>query len=115
MPILFPALAQAPAFSAVDLVPWIAIFAIMYFLLIRPQRKADQERRAMQSSLQKNDRVVTQGGIIGVVAHTKDDEVVLRVDAEKNVRIRFQRASIIGKLGGGDDKDKEKDKDGAKS
>jgi len=80
----------------------ILMFAVVYLLLIRPQKKRDQERRAMIAAISKNDKVVTQGGIIGVVTNTKDDEVTIRIDDEKNVRIRVRRDFITGVLNDAD-------------
>ena len=54
-------------------VPLILIFAIMYFLLIRPQQKKAKEHQAMVAGLRRGDQVVTQGGIIGKVSKVKDD------------------------------------------
>jgi len=56
------------------------MFFIFYILVLRPQRKRDRERLEMLSSVKKNDRVLTSGGIHGLVMSVKDDEVSLRVD-----------------------------------
>jgi preprotein translocase subunit YajC len=72
-----------------------SMFAIFYFLLLRPQRKAEQERVTMQGKIKKNDHVITSGGLKGVVTSVKDDEVTLKVDETNNVRIRFQRSAIV--------------------
>lgn len=71
------------------------IFAIMYFLLIHPQRKKDKERDAMRKSLKKNDKVITIGGIHGVVKSLTDDEVVLLIDEAKDVKMKISRQSIL--------------------
>jgi preprotein translocase subunit YajC len=76
------------------LFPMLMIFMIMYFIWLRPQRKKEDERKRMLDMLKKNDRVVTVGGIYGVVVTTKEDEVVLKVDEEKNVKMRFTRSAI---------------------
>lgn len=74
------------------------IFAVFYFLLIRPQRKKEKERQqqreGMLSSLKKSEHVVTIGGIHGIVAAVSKDEVVLKVDEKGDVRIRFSREAI---------------------
>ncbi len=78
-------------------VPWIIIFAVFYFFVIRmPMKRQEQERHTLLSALKKNDRVLTAGGIIGIVAAVKDkeDEVTLKVDESSNVRIRVTKASI---------------------
>jgi preprotein translocase subunit YajC len=72
-----PAYAQAAggAGSAfVSFVPLILIFAIMYFLLIRPQQKKLKEHQAMVAALRRGDQVVTQGGLIGKVTKVKEDK-----------------------------------------
>lgn len=71
----------------------IAAFALIFwFLLIRPQRKAAQRHREMLSTLQKNDEVVTDGGIIGTIVHLADDRVTLRTG--ENTRIVVVRSKI---------------------
>ena len=73
------------------------IFVIMYFLLIRPQQKRQQDLQKMQGELKKGDRVVTQAGIIGTIAGIGDDTATLLVDRE--VKIEFQRTAIVGRVG----------------
>lgn len=70
----------------------IAFFAIMYFLMIRPQQKRERERRQMLASLSKGDNVITTGGICGSVVGLSEDRVVLRVD--ENVTMEFVRGAI---------------------
>lgn len=72
--------------------PLIVIFVIFYFLLIRPQQKRIREQQTMLTNIRKGDRVVTGGGIIGVV--TKDDGDELQVEIADNVRVKVQRTSI---------------------
>jgi preprotein translocase subunit YajC len=70
---------------------------IGYFLLFRPMRQQEKQRQALMAALKKNDKVITQGGIIGIVASVKDkeDEVTLKVDESSNVKIRVTRSSIV--------------------
>ncbi|ADG05727.1 preprotein translocase subunit YajC [Kyrpidia spormannii] len=70
----------------------IVMFAIFYFLLIRPQQKRQKERQAMLSKLQKGDKVVTIGGIHGTVVDLTDDQVTLRV--AETTKIVFERSAI---------------------
>lgn len=72
--------------------PLIVIFAIFYFLLIRPQQKRLREQQTMLSNIRKGDRVVTGGGILGTV--TKEDGEELTVEIAEGVKVRVQRASI---------------------
>lgn len=93
-----PAFAQtaggAGAGSALaQFVPLILIFAIMYFLLIRPQQKKLKDHRAMVDALRRGDQVVTQGGIVGKVTHVGDDGMV-QVEIADGVKVKVIRATI---------------------
>ncbi|MFH0944681.1 MAG: preprotein translocase subunit YajC [Planctomycetota bacterium] len=80
-----------------SMLPWmIGIFVIFYFFMIRPQMKEQKKRKLMLTELKKNDRVVTSGGMHGVIVAISDDEVTLKVDDSQNVRIRFSRSAIAG-------------------
>jgi preprotein translocase subunit YajC len=95
---------QAPPDGAAAILqyfPLILIVGIFYFLLIRPQQKKESDRQELLKKLQKNDKVVTTGGIYGVVTSVKDDEVTLKVDEHQNVKIRFTRSAIAGIVGEG--------------
>ena len=72
--------------------PIIFIFVIFYFILIRPQKKAQKEHAVMLEALKKNDDIVTSGGMYGTVVNIQNDIVTLRVD--DNTRIKMQRSSI---------------------
>ena len=74
-------------------VPLILIFAIMYFLLIRPQQKKVKEHQAMVAGLRRGDQVVTQGGLIGKVVKVKDDGE-LEVELAENVKVRVIQSTI---------------------
>ncbi|NQS99975.1 MAG: preprotein translocase subunit YajC [Candidatus Omnitrophica bacterium] len=74
------------------LFPIFLIFIIFYVLLIRPQQKQQKQHQAMVSKLQKNDEVVTTGGIHGTIVNLDEQTVTLRVD--DNTRIKFQRNVI---------------------
>lgn len=92
-----PAYAQAVggggAFAS--FVPLILIFAIMYFLLIRPQQKKVKDHQAMVAALRRGDQVVTQGGLIGKVTKVKEDEAnELEVEIADGVKVRVVRATI---------------------
>ena len=86
------------------------MFFIFYFIVIRPQRQRERERLEMLSRIKKNDRVLTSGGIYGVVMNVKDDEVSLRIDDGNNVRVRCTRASVVGIVG---PKEEKKDPEGS--
>jgi preprotein translocase subunit YajC len=91
-----PAYAQAAggAGSAfASFVPLILIFAIMYFLLIRPQQRKVKEHQKMVAALRRGDQIVTQGGIIGKVSKVKDDNE-LEVEVAEGVRVRIVRGTV---------------------
>ncbi|WP_425038854.1 preprotein translocase subunit YajC [Primorskyibacter sp. S187A] len=74
-------------------IPLILIFAIMYFLLIRPQQKKMKEHQAMVSAIRRGDVVVTAGGLIGKVSKVKDDGEV-EVELSDGVRVRVVQSTI---------------------
>jgi preprotein translocase subunit YajC len=76
-----------------SLIPLILIFAIMYFLLIRPQQKKLKEHQAMVAALRRGDQVITQGGVIGKVTKVKDEGEV-EVEIASGVSVRVVRSSI---------------------
>jgi preprotein translocase subunit YajC len=80
------------------ILPFILIFIIMYFLVIRPQQKKTKDHQAMLSKLKKNDEVMTAGGIYGKVVALADNVVTLEV--APNVRIRVHRPQISTVLTG---------------
>ena len=91
-----PAFAQAAggassAFSS--FVPLISIFAIMYFLMIRPQQKKAKQHKAMIDSLRRGDQVVTSGGVLGKVSKVSDDGIV-EIEIAEGVKVRVMRATI---------------------
>lgn len=73
-------------------VPLILLFVIFYFLLIRPQQKQQKARQEMLKNLKKGDRVVTIGGIHGVIKEIDDTVISLRV--ADNLNLKFARAAI---------------------
>lgn len=75
-------------------IPLILIFAIMYFLLIRPQQKKLKEHQGMVAALRRGDQVVTQGGLIGKVSKIKDDKEI-EVELGEGIKVRVVRATIV--------------------
>lgn len=93
-----PAFAQttgaAGAGSAfASFLPLVLIFAIMYFLLIRPQQKKMKDLKAMVDGLRRGDQVLTQGGIIGKVSKVGDDGI-LEVEIAEGVKVKMPRHTI---------------------
>lgn len=77
-----------------DLIMLLLIFAIMYFLLIRPQQKKLKEHTAMLGALRRGDQVVTQGGVVGKVVKVKDEENEVEVEIAKGVNVRVIKSTI---------------------
>jgi len=77
-----------------SLIPLILIFAIMYFLLIRPQQKKLKEHQMMVAALRRGDQVITQGGVMGKVVKVKDEASEIEVEIAAGVTVRVVRATI---------------------
>jgi preprotein translocase subunit YajC len=65
----------------------VLIFAVFYFLMIRPQRKRQKEHQHMVEELRRGDRVVTAGGIFGVIESVSEDSVVIKVESGATMRV----------------------------
>jgi len=76
----------------ISLLPLILIFVIFYFLLIRPQKISQREHQKMIENLNKNDEVVTTGGIHGTIINVKEKTVILRID--ENVKVEVEKNCI---------------------
>ncbi len=94
------------------LFPFAIVFAIIYFLMIRPQQKKQQELQSMLNALKAGDNVIASG-IYGEVTKIKDDVVTLKI--ADNVRIRVHRASVTSILSASGASDASKDKSSDKS
>ncbi|MFH1665029.1 MAG: preprotein translocase subunit YajC [Candidatus Omnitrophota bacterium] len=84
--------ASSSVSSLAGIMPILVIFVIFYFLLIRPQKKQQQEHAKMLEALAKNDEVVTSGGVYGTIVNIQNDVVTLRVD--ENTRLKVQKSAI---------------------
>lgn len=78
----------------VAFLPFILIIVIMYFLMIRPQAKKQKEHKAMIESLDKGDKIMTSGGIIGTIAGIRDKDNILLVKIAEGVKIEITRSSV---------------------
>jgi preprotein translocase subunit YajC len=74
--------------------PLILIFGVFYFLLIRPQQQRQKEAKAMLAAIKRGDRVVTGGGIVGVVQKVKDGSNEIEVEIAPNTRVTVLRETI---------------------
>lgn len=90
---LLQAPGAAPQGGGMMWIMLIAMFAIMYFFMIRPQNKKQKEINNFRKSLQLNQRVITAGGIHGTVKEINDSDVMLEIAS--NVRIRVDKNSIF--------------------
>jgi preprotein translocase subunit YajC len=99
---LFPLLLGAPQTDGAGasggglmaFLPLIAIFAIFYFLIIRPQSKKQKDTQKMLAALKKGDRIITIGGIHGVIQTIRESTVIVRVD--ESTKLEFSRSAISG-------------------
>jgi preprotein translocase subunit YajC len=78
------------------LIPLALMFVVMYFLMLRPQRKQQKEREMMIANLKKNDHVLTHAGIYGIVKQVQDGDLILAIDESKDVRIKVAKTAIAG-------------------
>jgi preprotein translocase subunit YajC len=97
--------------------PLLLIGVLFYFMLIRPEKRKQSEVARMQQNLKKNDRVVTIGGIIGVVVNAAQgsDEVTIRVDESSNTRVRVLRSAVSRVLSSEKAEKTEEDDSGGKA
>ena len=94
--LITPALAQSATIAGFDfmsLLPLVLIFAVFYFFLIRPQQKKAQQQKELLAGLRRGDKVVTNGGLIGVISKVMSDQEV-QVEIAEGVRVRVVRAMI---------------------
>ena len=95
--LITPAYAQAAGAASqsdtlLTFLPMIAVFAVFYFMLIRPQQKKAKESRAMLDSLEKGNEIVTAGGVVGRITRLTDQYAV--VEVASGVEMTVQRSAI---------------------
>ena len=88
--------AQGPGAMLQSFLPLILIFVIFYFLLIRPQSKKAKDHKLMLENLKKGDKIMTNGGIYGLIEDIDADAVTLKVGIKDDVRIKVNRGYIAG-------------------
>lgn len=76
----------------VQIIPFAAVAVIFYFLLIRPQQKQVKETKKMLDALKPGDKVITRGGMLGVITAVRDEEVELEIS--KGVKASFTRSAV---------------------
>ena len=90
--------------------PFVAIIAIFYFLIIRPQNKKQKETQKMLSALKKGDKIVTIGGIHGTIQTVREQTVIVKVD--EDTKLEFSRSAISTvQASGKEDKNEIKDEE----
>ena len=106
--LISPAYAQSASGGAAIfemLFPLLMVFAIIYFMILRPQARRQKEHTAMIEAVRRNDTIITQGGLIGKVAKVGDDEV--EVDFGENTRVKVVKSMIISVRSKSDPADKD--------
>lgn len=99
--IITPAFAQAAGAPAdtggilMSMLPFLLIFVIMYFLILRPQQKRVKEHQALIKNLRRGDTVITQGGIVAKITKVIDDDNI-EIEVADGVRVRQLRSMISG-------------------
>jgi preprotein translocase subunit YajC len=89
-------LLQAPAATSnplTSLLPLVLIIVVFYFFMIRPQVKRQKELKNYRNSLQKNDKVITTGGIYGKITDVKDQTVTIEI--AENIRIKVDKSAVL--------------------
>ena len=90
---------EGGGFNITSFVPIILIFAIFYFLLIRPQQKKAKAHRQLVTDLKKGDEVLTDGGIVGTIQKVADDYITLEIAPKVAIRIIRSRVADVTKRG----------------
>ena len=93
-----PAYAQTAVAGAPDmlvsLLPFVLIFVIMYFLIIRPQRTAAEKREELLKNIRRNDTIVTGGGVIAKVTKVVEGEQEIEVEIAQGVKVKLLRSMV---------------------
>jgi preprotein translocase subunit YajC len=101
--------------ALVQLLPFVLLFAVFYFLIIRPQQQKQKDHTVLLANLKRNDEVITNGGLYGRVMALADDVVTLEIAPNIRVRVaRPQIATVITAKPGGSAATNDKEKDKAK-
>ena len=79
------------------LLPYLLIFVIFYFLLLRPIQKQKKEQQNMLRELKNGDEVVTNGGIVGTIVSVDDERLIVRVKPD-NIKLQFLRTAIASRV-----------------
>jgi len=99
-----------PGGSPLAFLPFVLIFVLFYFLILRPQQKQGKKKDEMLKSLKRGDNVITAGGIYGRIMNISEDDIVT-LEISKGVSVRIARTGITGLEGQGKEEPKDKDKE----
>ena len=115
--LISPAFAQSAGGGGdlTSLLPFVLIFVVFYFFLIRPQQKRAKEHREMVSQLRRGDKVITSGGLVGTVTKSVDDQETVEVEIAKDVKVNIMRTMIADKRSKDDKKNAAKAQEPKKS
>ena len=75
------------------LITFVPLFAVFYFLIVRPQKKREKEEKEMRESISIGDEIVTIGGIIGLVVRQTDDTLVIETGGDRS-KLRIQKSAV---------------------
>jgi len=82
-----------------QIAPFLLMFVVLYFIMIRPQVKKQKEKQAMLQKLGKGDEIITRGGLIGKITGVREDGVLV-VELQEKVRVLIPRAYVEGRWDG---------------
>lgn len=85
--------------SVQSIIIMVVLFAVMYFMLIRPQNKKDKQDKEMRSNLQVGDEIMTVGGIYGKVVRVREDRITIASGAEKT-KLEITKTAVANKVEG---------------
>ena len=88
---------QAPSLFQSPIIPFLLIFAVFYFLVIKPQKDQQKQHKQMVTELKKNDEVVTTGGIHGTIVNVKEKTLVIRIDDNAKMEIDREAVTVVTK------------------
>ncbi len=83
---------QSEANPIAQLLPFVLMFVVLYFLILRPQIKKQKSQQKMIDELKKGDKIVTSGGLHGAITNMKDDIITVKI--ADNVRVEMSRAAV---------------------
>ncbi|MBL4848631.1 MAG: preprotein translocase subunit YajC [Planctomycetes bacterium] len=87
-------LAESAPFNPFSMMMIVMMFAFLYLVVIRPQKKEADEKAKLMEALKRGDEVLTTGGMYGTVVNLKGEEVTLRIDDQTKAKVRFVKAAI---------------------